>query len=118
MQSFDVGNRATCNNTGTMKRQRPEYKLKEQLVRELTAILAGYARDAGADCIDAHPTELSRLRRGDLRRFSLARIVRYIARAGYDIEVHLRQTPRLEQRTKPQRPASTVVRYDYYGRVI
>jgi hypothetical protein len=100
-----------------MKRQGPEHELKFQLARELIAILHGYQRDLGAAHIDAHATELSRLRRGDLRRFSLERIVRYIARAGYDIEVHLKTTPRLEQRREPPRPASMVVRYDYYGRI-
>ena len=45
-------------------------------------------------------------------------IVRYIARAGYDIEVHLKKRPRLEQRPELRCPTSIVVRYDYYGRVI
>jgi len=88
------------------------------MARELCSILSGYQRDIGADRIDAHPSELSRLRQGDLRRFSLGRIVRYIARAGYDIEVHLKTTPRLEQRPEVRRPTSAVVRYDYYGRVV
>ena len=101
-----------------MREPRPDHPLKEQLARELCSILDGYRRDVGAARVDAHPTELSRLRRGDLRRFSLARIIRYIARAGYDIEVHLKETPRLEQRRERPRPTSTVVRYDYYGRVI
>jgi hypothetical protein len=61
---------------------------------------------------------LSRNRHRDLRRFSLARIIRYLASAGYDIEVHLKKTPRLEPRPEQRRSTSTVVRYDYYGRVI
>jgi hypothetical protein len=96
----------------------PEQELKAQLARELRSILSEYPRYIGAAHIDAHVSELSRLRHDDLRRFSLARIIRYIARAGYDIEVHLKKTPRLEQRPKPRRPTSDVVRYDYYGRVI
>ena len=95
----------------------PDQELKLQLARELCVILGGYQRGIGATHIGAHATELSRLRHGDLRRFSLARMVRYIARAGYDIEVHLKKTPRLEQRPEPRRPGSTVIRYDYYGRV-
>ena len=87
-----------------------------QLARELCAILRGYWRDIAAAHVDAHASEFSRLRHGDLRRFSLARIVRYIARAGYDIEVHLKKTPRLEEHPEPRRrPASTVIRYDYFG---
>ena len=100
-----------------MKSQGPEYELKVQLARELRAILDGFQRDAGAGYIDAHPTELSRLRNGDLRRFSLTRLVRYIAGAGYDIEIHLKKTSRLERRPKPHQPSSSVVRYDYHGRV-
>lgn len=101
-----------------MKRAGPEHSLKEQLARELCSILLGYQRDVGAAEADMHPTELSRLRHGDLRRFSLARIIRYIAGAGYDIEVHLKKTPRYEQRPELRRPTSTVVRYDYYGRAV
>ena len=101
-----------------MRAPGPEQELKAQLARELCSILHGYQRDIGAACVDAHATELSRLRHGDLRRFSLARIIRYIARAGYDIEVHLKKRPRLEQRPERRCPTSIVVRYDYYGRVI
>ena len=96
----------------------PEQELKAQLARELRSILSEDPRYIGAARIDADVSELSRLRRDDLRRFSLGRIIRYIARAGYDIEVHLKRTPRLEQRPKPRRPTSAVVRYDYYGRVV
>jgi len=99
-----------------MKRDGPEQELKAQLARELCSILRGWQRDTGAALVDMHASELSRLRHGDLRRFSLTRIIRYIARAGYDIEVHLKKTPRLEHRPKPHRPVSTVVRYNYYGK--
>ena len=95
-----------------------DQQLKVQLARELCAILDGYQRDDGAAHVGAHGSELSRLRHGDLRRFSLGRIVRYIARAGYDIELHLKKTSRLEQRPRPPRQTSTVVRYDYYGREV
>lgn len=98
-----------------MKRAGPEEELKAQLAAELCSILRGWQRDIGAARVDMHPSELSRLRHRDLRRFSLTRIIRYIARAGYDIEVHLKKTQRLEQRPKPRRPTSTVVRYNYYG---
>jgi len=116
-QSYDGAGRTLLDNTATVKSGGPEHELKVELARELSAILDGYRRDVGAAHIDAHVTELSRLRRGDLRRFSLARVVRYIARAGYDIEVHLKKTPRLEHHSEPRRPRSSVVRYDYYGRV-
>jgi len=98
-----------------MKRVGPEQELKAQLARELCSILHGWQRDIGAARVDMPASDLSRLRHGDLRRFSLARIIRYIARAGYDIEVHLKRTPRLEHRPKLPRPTSMVVRYNYYG---
>ena len=98
-----------------MKRVGPEQELKAQLASELCSILRGWQRDVAAAWVDTHASELSRLRHGDLGRFSLARIIRYIARAGYDIEVHLKMAQRLENRPKPRRPASTVVRYNYYG---
>ncbi|HEV8237242.1 MAG TPA: hypothetical protein VGP84_21675 [Gemmatimonadaceae bacterium] len=115
-QWFDSGAQVLSCYTGRVRAPGPEHELKEQLARELRAILGGDSRDNPPGYVYAHPSELSRLRHGDLRRFSLARIVRYIARAGYDIEVHLKKTPRLEVRPKPRRPVSTVVRYDYYGR--
>jgi hypothetical protein len=98
-----------------MKRAGPEQELKAQLGGELCSILHGWQRDSGAAWVDMHASDLSRLRHGDLRRFSLTRIIRWIARAGYDIEVHLKKTQRLEHHPKPRQPTSTVVRYDYYG---
>jgi hypothetical protein len=96
----------------------PEHPLKLQLARELCAIFDGYRREVGAAHLGADPSELSRLRHGDLRRFSVGRLLRYIAHAGYDIEIHLKRTARLEERPKPRRPMSSVVRYDYYGHVV
>jgi len=117
-KSFDTAMAAVERYTRAMRAAGPEHSLKAQLARELCAILQGYRRDIGAACFDAHASELSRLRHGDLRRFSLGRIVRYLARAGYDIEVHLKKTSRLEHRPEPRRPTSVVLRYDYYGQVI
>jgi hypothetical protein len=90
-----------------MKRAGPEQELKAQLAGELCSILHGWQRDAGAAWVDMHTS--------DLRRFSLTRIIRYIARAGYELEVHLKKTQRRENRPKPRQPTSTVVRYDYNG---
>lgn len=98
-----------------MKRLGPEEELKAQLARELCSILRGWQRDIGAAHVSMPASDLSRLRHGDLRRFSLARIIRYIAHAGYDIEVHLKRTERLEHRAKQRQPTGMVVRYNYYG---
>jgi hypothetical protein len=98
-----------------MKRPGVEQELRAQLAGELRSILSGWQRDIGAAMVDMHASDLSRLRHGDLRRFSLTRLIRYIARAGYDIEIHLKKTQRLELRPKPRQPTSTVVRYNCYG---
>jgi|SRR4051812_2868145 hypothetical protein len=98
-----------------MKRAGPEHALKAQLASALCSILRGWQRDIGAAQVDMPASDLSRLRHGDLRRFSLTRIIRYIAHAGYDIEVHLKKTHRLENRPVPRQPTSTVLRYNHYG---
>src|SRR5690348_2851786 len=100
-----------------MKASELEQTLKAQIARELCALVDGSPRDIGAMQLGTHPTELSRLRHEDLRRFSLHRLLRFAARSGHDIEVHLKTTPRLEERPQPRHhPTSTVIRFDYYGR--
>lgn len=96
-----------------------ERELKEQLARELCAIVDGYPGEIGGAHLGTTGSDLSRLRKGDLRRFSLTRLIRFVARTGHDVEVHLKRTPRLEERPKPRHnPRSTVRRYDYYGRLV
>jgi hypothetical protein len=96
-----------------------EHGLKEQLARQLCAILDGYPRELGAAHIGTSESELSRIRNGHLRRFSLSRLIRFVARTGHDIEVHLKRTPRWEERpTVRHQPMSTVRRYDYHGRLV
>lgn len=118
-QRFACAPRAESRYAESMKLPGLEQTLKVQLANELCAILHGYRRYVGAAHVDMHPSELSRLRRGDLRRFSLDRLLRYIARAGYDVEIHLKRTPRHEERPTPRRvPTSSVVRYDYWGQAV
>lgn len=94
-----------------------ERELKIQLARELCAIMDGYSLEVGAAHLETLPSELSRIRRGDLRRFSLRRMLLFVARTGYDVEIHFNKTPRLEERPQPRhQPKSTVRRSDYYGR--
>ena len=93
-----------------------ERSLKAQLARELCAILHVFPNELGASFINTRGSELSRIRNGHLRRFSLSRLIRFVASTGHDIEVHLKKTPRLEERPKPRRhPVSSVKRYDYNG---
>jgi len=101
-----------------MRESEFECDFKLQLARELCRILDGYSRDVAAASIGTLGTELSRIRKGDLRRFSVARLIRFVASTGYDIEVHLKKTPRLEERPKPRyQPVGIVRRYNYYGQL-
>jgi hypothetical protein len=57
---------------------------------------------------------MSVLRRGRGEGFSIARLLRAIAKRHYDIEVHLRRI----ERPYIRHPATvSVIRYDRYGRV-
>ena len=91
-----------------------EHELKRQLARELCAILDGWSQHEAAALSHTHQSELSRLRRGDLRRFSVARLLRLISNCHYKIDVQLRAIPR-PYGTPGMSPMATVARYDRYG---
>jgi len=92
-----------------------EQDLKTQLARELCAIVDGWSQIEAAALLYTHQSELSRLRRGDLRRFSVKRLLRLTSALWYDVEVHLKPMPRPFGSPSPKSTA-TVVRYDRYGR--
>lgn len=95
-----------------------EHDFKVKIAREICLILDGVPRDVAAARIGTQVSELSRIRKGNLRRFSLTRLIRFVASTGYDIEVHLKKTPRLEDRPRPRfRAIGGVWRYNYYGRL-
>ena len=63
-------------------------------MRELCAIMDGWPLALAADLVETDYTEFSRLRRGQARRFSLARPFRFIACRGYNIEVRFPEMSR------------------------
>ena len=91
-----------------------EHQLKVLLAKELCAILDGWAQVGAAAGADTHQSEISRLRRGDLRRFSVGRLLRMISRSHYNIDVRLKAMPRVYGEPRV-RPSATVVRYDRWG---
>lgn len=93
---------------------RIDHELKVQLAQELCAILSGWPQFEAAALSHTHQSELSRLRRGDLRRFSVGRLLRLIANCHYNIDVHLKAMPRVHGRPRVV-PAAKVVRFDRHG---
>jgi predicted XRE-type DNA-binding protein len=92
-------------------------QLKTKLARELCAIMDGWTQAEAASVMRLHQSELSRLRNGQLERFSVARLIRLVAARRYNIEVLLKPIPR--PFAKPTvKPAVTVIRYDSHGRAI
>ena len=91
-----------------------EEDLKQQLARELCAILDGHSQINAGAILRVHQSEMSHLRNGHLRRFSIARLVRYISQQKYDVEIHLKAIPRPYAAPR-RKPAVTVTRYDRYG---
>jgi predicted XRE-type DNA-binding protein len=94
-----------------------EQDLKQQLARELCAIFHGHIQINAAAILGVHQSELSHLRCGHLRRFSIARLLRFISQQAYDVEIHLRAIPR-PYATPRRMPEFNVTRYDRYGQPV
>ena len=94
-----------------------EQQLKEKLAQELCAILGDGSQWGAAMKALTNQSEVSRLRHGQLHRFSVGRLCRLIGNCHYNIDVHLRAMPRVYG-TPHVHPAATVSRYDRYGRVV
>jgi hypothetical protein len=94
-----------------------DQRLKELLVRELCAILDGWDQTTGADRVGIRQQDLSALRRGRSRGFSVGRLLRLIAREYYHVEIHLRRIPRPYAKPR-ESPTATVIRYDRWGRLV
>lgn len=96
---------------------RTDSELNSQLVRQLCDIVAGWTQyDAGA-LLHIHQSEISRLRRGEYSRFSIARLMRLIAARGFNLELHLKPIARPFAKPR-QLPTVSIVRYDDYSRPI
>jgi len=68
--------------------------LKHQLADALCVALGDCSLEQAMFALRLHPSDVSRLRRGILRQFSVTRLLRLVAQLGYDVEVSLRRRPR------------------------
>jgi predicted XRE-type DNA-binding protein len=93
---------------------RVDRELQAQLARELLAILDGWSATHIVEHLGLYPARVSELRRGNLARFSIGRLVRLIAALRFDIEITLRPTP--PPRPARRQPSASVVRRDRFGR--
>ena len=69
----------------------------------------------GAATVGICQQDLSALRRGRSKGFSVGRLLRIISREHYHVDIHLRRIPR--PFAKPREwPTATVIRFDRWGR--
>lgn len=91
-------------------------ELKRLLAAEVRAITEGWNQHVIASMLGLRQPQVSALRNGRVAGFSVGRLLRLMARHGYDIEVHLRATRRFSTPRVP--PKVTVQRYDVHGRPV
>jgi predicted XRE-type DNA-binding protein len=65
----------------------PVPALKRRVADEILLLLDGWTQEYAADFMGATQSRMSELRNGKLERFSLDRLVRYLARLGREIEI-------------------------------
>ncbi len=75
-------------------------RLKIDIAIEISGIIArsGLTQTQVAEIIGADQAKVSKLTRGKLQGFSLDRLVQYLLRLGYDIDLHLSRKQRGAQR--------------------
>jgi predicted XRE-type DNA-binding protein len=94
-----------------------EEDLKLALARELRAIMDGWSQVGAAGMLDLRQQDVCRLWRGEVTGFSVARLLRLIAKRHYHVDIHLRAIAR--PFAKPREfPVARVFRYDRYGRLV
>lgn len=78
---------------------------KAKLARQIGAIIAqhGWAQSQAATVLGIGQPKVSALVRGRLRDFSVERLMHFLTRLGYDIEIGVMQTP------SPDRPGRIAV---------
>jgi predicted XRE-type DNA-binding protein len=60
----------------------------------LVEALDGWSQDNAAYLINSNQGRISDLRRGDLRRFSLEQLIRFLSRIDHRVEIIARHEPR------------------------
>lgn len=86
---------------------------KQQLARAICATVEDCSLAEAITPLGLDPADISRLRRGDLRQFSVARLLRLIVAQGYDVQVQL--TPRPRPQVIRHQPAVNVTVLDALG---
>jgi predicted XRE-type DNA-binding protein len=71
----------------------PVPALKRRVADEILLLLAGWTQEYAADFMGATQSRISELRNGKLERFSLDRLVRYLARLGREIQIVTTKRP-------------------------
>ena len=84
-------------------------QLQQLLARELCDILAGWSNAEVVNRFAIYPARVSELRHGNLARFSIGKLVRFIAALGYDIEISIR--PAARPAPTIRRATASVVRH-------
>lgn len=93
---------------------RIDQQLKQELGRELCAVIDGWTQVEAADLLHLPQPKVSALRRGRYEGFSVSRLVRLIASRGYNVELHLKPIDR--RFALPRKaPVISVVRYNRFG---
>lgn len=80
----------------------PVPALKAQLAATIVADMAGWRVDYAGARVGSDYSGMSKLRNGDLRRFSLQTLVRMAARIGLQVTVTTEPVPRRIARTPPR----------------
>jgi predicted XRE-type DNA-binding protein len=88
-----------------------DVQLRDQLAREFCSLTRDWTMGEIVNVLGVHPARVSELRRGKLTGYSIARLLRWIGRLGYDVEVVVRR--RRRPPIEPARPTATVVRKDH-----
>ena len=68
----------------------PIPELKRQLAEDLVAHLEGWNQEMAAELIRSDPSTVSHLRSGNLERFSLQQLIRFIARRRATVSIEVR----------------------------
>jgi predicted XRE-type DNA-binding protein len=81
--------------------------LKEQLARELVERLDGWTQDLAASFAGTDPPRMSNLRRGQLERFSLEQLIRFVTRTRGEVTIRIAWAPHFLYRRSPAGPPRT-----------
>lgn len=88
-------------------------QMREQLARELCAIIDGWTMGEVVGYLGVYPARVSELRRGRVKGYTIDRLLRWAERLGYSARLILE--PPAPPARQLVRPTATVERYDRFG---